>query len=149
MVEPSRRITRAPASSSTAAWASAGFASVDSLAPVAERALLRRGRERAAVHALDEALGGELAQVAPDRVLGDAELLDQARGDDLAVARERVEDRLAALGAEEGTAARFMHVCAWYCMNCAGCQSKIRMTATIVPPTITIRRSHSSGSLRP
>ena len=64
------------------------------------------------MHALDEALRGELAEVAPDRVLGHAELLDEARGDDLAVARERVEDRLAALGAEEGRAARscmFVH----------------------------------------
>ena len=40
-----------------------------------ERAPLRGGRERAAVHALDEALRRELAQVAADRVLGDAELL--------------------------------------------------------------------------
>ena len=98
--------------------------------------------------ALDEALGGELAQVAADGVLGDAELLDQARGDDLAVARERVEDRLAALGAQEGRCT-IMHVRAWYCMYHAGLRSKMRMTATIVPPTITIRRSHASGSLRP
>ena len=109
---------------------------------------LRRGRERAAVDALDEALGGELAQVAPDGVLGDAELLDEARGDDLPVARERVEDRLAALGAEQGGAARsctIVHGTAWLCRG----QSKMRMTATTVPPTITTRRSHCSGSLRP
>ncbi len=114
---------------------------------MAEGALLRRGRERAPVDALDEALGGELLQVAADRVLRDAELLDQARGDDLAVARERVEDRLAAFGAEERC--RFMHVCAWYCMNMPTAQVTIRITATIVPPAITIRRSQASGSLRP
>ncbi len=100
------------------------------------------------MHTLDQAMGGELAQVAADRVLGDAELLHQLRGDDLAVARQRVEDRLPALGAEEGRSCTIMHVRAWYCMVVPG-QSKIRMTATIVPPTITIRRSHTSGSLRP
>ena len=87
---------------------------------MAEGALLGRGRERAAVDALDEALGGELAQVASYRVLGDAELFDEPRGDDLAVARERVEDRLAALGAEEGTGCTLLHVRAWYCMDVRG-----------------------------
>jgi hypothetical protein len=42
-----------------------------------------------------------------------------------------------------------MHGCAWYCVDLHGGQSMMRMMATIVPPTITIRRSHSSGSLRP
>ena len=98
--------------------------------------------------ALDEALGGELAQVAADRVLGHAELLDEAGGDDLAVARERVEDRLPALGAEERGAAVHARLC-MVLHGCAAAQSTIRMTATIVPPTITIRRSHSSGSRRP
>ena len=100
------------------------------------------------MHALDEPLGRELAEVAPDRVLGHPELLDQASGDDLAVARERVEDRLAALGAEEGRC-RFVHDSCTILHVSAGRQSKMRMTATIVPPTITIRRSHASGSLRP
>ena len=84
---------------------------------MAEGALLRRGRERAAVDALDEALGGELPQVAADRVLRDAELLDEPRGDDLAVAGERVEDRLPALGAEEGV----LQVHACLCMVLHGC----------------------------
>ena len=110
VVEPSRMITRAPASTATAAWASAGFASGPGLAPVAEGALLRRGRQRAAVDALDEALRGELAQVAADRVLGHPELLDEARRDDLAVACQRVEDRVAALGAEEGARCA-VHAC--------------------------------------
>ena len=67
--------------------------------------------------ALDEPLGGELAQVAPDGVLGHAELLHEARGDDLAVARERVEDGLAALGGEERGGCTFMHGSAWYCVD--------------------------------
>ena len=58
-------------------------------APVGERARLRRGRQRAAVDALHQPLGGELAQVAPDRVLRHAELRHEPGGDDLAVARER------------------------------------------------------------
>ena len=77
------------------------------------------GAQRAAVHALDEPLRRELAQVAPHGVLGHAELLHQARGDDLAVARQRVEDRLAALGGEERGGCTFMHGSACYCVDCA------------------------------
>jgi hypothetical protein len=73
-----------------------------------------RERERAAVDALDEPLGGELAQVAPDRVLRDAEVLDQAGGHDLPLPREQLEDRAAALGAEEGCT--FLHERAGYCV---------------------------------
>ena len=98
---------------------------------------------------LDEPLGGELAQVAPDRVLGHVQVIHEAGGDDLAVALQRVEDRLAALGREERRGCTVMHACAWYCVDVPGAQSTMRMMATIVPPTITIRRSHSSGSRRP
>ena len=63
--------------------------------------------------ALDEALGGELAQVAADRVLRDAQLADEPRGDDLAVAGERGEDRLAPFGREQ--LCWFLHDLACYC----------------------------------
>ena len=88
------------------------------LDPVGERAGLRRGRQRPAVHALHEPLGGELAQVAPDRVLGHAQLVDEPRGDDLAVAVQDREDRLPALGGEKPLAARScmdVHGTAWLC----------------------------------
>ena len=44
------------------------------------------------MHALDKPAGGQLAQVAPYRVLGDAELVDELGGDDLPVALEPGED---------------------------------------------------------
>jgi hypothetical protein len=83
---------------------------------VRERAGLRGGRQRAAVDALHEAVGGQLAQVAPDRVLRHAELRGQARGNDLAVAAQRLEDRLAALRGEKLDGCTFLHERAWYCM---------------------------------
>ena len=109
-------MTCARARSPTAASASATFASRPGLAPAGEGAAARGGRQRAAVHALHQALRRELAQVAADGVLGDAELRHQPRRDDLAVARERVEDRLAALDAEEPVACTVLHGHAWYCM---------------------------------
>ena len=114
VVEPSRTITRASRRTSTAARASGGLLLGTGLAPVRERAGLRRRGQRAAVHALHEALRRQLAQVAPDGVLGHSELLDEPGRHDLSVAGEPVEDRLAALDAEKGCT--FLHENAWYCM---------------------------------
>ena len=56
--------------------------------------------QRAAVDALHVPAGGQLAQVAPHRVLGHAERDHELGGDDLAVALEAAEDLLAALGGQ-------------------------------------------------
>ena len=112
--------TRAAPSTATPASASAAFAPGRVSIAVGERARLRRGRQRAAVDALDEALRRELAQVAPDRVLRHAELVGEPRRDDLAVVLERGEDRLPALGGEESVGCTFLHGHAWYCMVLRG-----------------------------
>ena len=59
-----------------------------------------RGRQRAAVHALHEPAGGQLTQVPPDRVVGDAELDDELAGHDLPVSLEAGEDLAAAFGGQ-------------------------------------------------
>ncbi|KAG9609412.1 hypothetical protein KCV01_g3813, partial [Aureobasidium melanogenum] len=56
-----------------------------------------RRRQGAAVHPLQQALGRQFAQVAPDRVLGHAEAIAQFDGHDLSVPLQGVEDRLLSL----------------------------------------------------
>src|SRR5438477_18579 len=55
-----------------------------------------RGGERAPVNAMQQALLGEVPQVAADGVLGDAEAGHELRGDDPAVSLDPLEDRLSA-----------------------------------------------------
>ena len=57
----------------------------------------RRARERAAVHALEAARVGELVEVAPDGVPGDAEALRQVGGDEPALGLQQLEDPPVAL----------------------------------------------------
>ena len=57
----------------------------------------RRARERAAVHALEAARVGELVEVAPDRVPGDAEALRQVGGDEPPLGLQQLEDPPVAL----------------------------------------------------
>ena len=57
----------------------------------------RRARERAAVHALEAARVGELVEVAPDGVPGDAEALRQFGGDEPALGLQQLEDPPVAL----------------------------------------------------
>ena len=47
---------------------------------------------------LQPAVAGEIAQVAPDRVLGGAEFLGEGLRDDLPVGRQATQDELLALG---------------------------------------------------
>ena len=76
------------------------MASGETLEPLVEARRGGRRGQRAAVHALDEPAGGQLAQVAPHRVLGHAERGDQLGGHDLPVALEAAEDHLAAFGGQ-------------------------------------------------
>ena len=106
----------------TAASASAAFSRCRSRARCANEPGCGAGGERAAVDALHEPLRRELAQVAPDRVLGHAELVDEPRGDDLPVARRarsRIAWRRSALEAA-AVPCTFLHERAWYCMNLTG-----------------------------
>ena len=59
-----------------------------------------RGGQGAAVHTLQAALGGQLAQVAPHGVFRDAQLFAEGLGHDLAVLPQAVEQELFALGGQ-------------------------------------------------
>ena len=68
----------------------------------AHREVGDRGRRRQcpAVDSLQLALGGELAEVTPDRVVRQVELLGELLGDQLTVAPQHVEDQGPALGGQ-------------------------------------------------
>ena len=100
VVPPSSSSTRAPSSSGSAASARCAFASGETSRRWAKLANVAGPRERPAVHALHQPAGGQLAQVAPHRVLRYAERGDELGRDDLAVALEAREDDLAALGGQ-------------------------------------------------
>ena len=59
-----------------------------------------RGRQRPAVHALHEPAGGQLTQVPPDGVVGDAELDDELAGHHLPVTLQAGEDLASAFGGQ-------------------------------------------------
>ena len=64
--------------------------------------------------AVQPALGGELAQVAPDGVLGEVELGGELLGDDPALGPEGGEDQVLALGGEHGVTLH-LHESACFC----------------------------------
>ncbi len=65
---------------------------------LAQRPFLGRRQHGAAVDALAQALGGELAQVAADRIFGDGITARQFGGDDAALLAQLLEDLPGALG---------------------------------------------------
>ncbi len=68
--------------------------------PLREARGLGRRRQRTAVDALDVPAGGQLAQVAADRVVGHAELDDNSDATTLPSLLEPGEDGLAAFGGQ-------------------------------------------------
>ena len=54
------------------------------------------------MHPLQVALGGKLAQIATDRVLGNAQLRAEGLGNELAIALQAAAYELFALGGEHG-----------------------------------------------
>jgi hypothetical protein len=85
------------------------------LAPRGEGRRARRWRQRAAMHPLHEASGGELAQVPADRVLGGIEFLRQLRRNQPAVTAQPFQEPAPPLLRGSAQVGRGQHK--WVCVS--------------------------------